>query len=58
MLNDFDLAIVESYSGITSFEKKTGTIPYMAYQLLMDMKTTVPRPHIYGVSPLIVRAAP
>lgn len=48
VLNDFDLAIVEGYSRNLSYEK-TGTIPFMAHQLLQSMKTKIPRPHLYGM---------
>lgn len=54
VLNDFDLAIVIGFSR-KSYEK-TGTIPFMAHQLLLSMKDNVPRPHIYGVLVPIARS--
>lgn len=46
---DFDLAMVEGYPRNTGLDR-TGTLAYMAQNLLKRMDGATDVPHIYGVS--------
>lgn len=49
VLNDFDLAITSSESRELATER-TGTVPFMAYDLLIGMGSRSRILHIYGLS--------
>ncbi len=48
VLNDFDLSLLASSPDLCSKER-TGTLPYMANELLMNRHA--PMPHLYGECP-------
>ncbi|SJL08519.1 uncharacterized protein ARMOST_11883 [Armillaria ostoyae] len=46
VLNDFDLSSLRDDPGTSSFQR-TGTLPYMAYELLINNKNGQPPKHLY-----------
>ncbi|SJL08483.1 uncharacterized protein ARMOST_11847 [Armillaria ostoyae] len=46
VLNDFDLSSLRDVPGASSFQR-TGTLPYMAYELLINHKNGNPPKHLY-----------
>ncbi|KAK0189819.1 hypothetical protein F5146DRAFT_932325 [Armillaria mellea] len=46
VLNDFDLSSLRSATGASS-NQRTGTLPYMAYELLFNDENGQPRKHLY-----------